>query len=310
MKSRGYNVIMVANGGLHDGARDIVVANVWRLIERPNFGYDFGGFRDAVHFLQRQQISHKNLILMNDSVWFPMWTGSDVIERLEASDFDVTGLLLHVPTRNEYADTKLKSYQPRKRAEHIESYVTMVSAHTLEHPAFQSFWDGYAQTDSKLLTIKRGEVGFSRAMGAAGLTVGALSRRTAFLQELRARSDQFIEQTLRYAAYSDQSLEDACIALLASPRDKVWRDRALAHIESVVKTRRFNASFCWATEQIFQTSFVKKNPDRLFQVGRIRFLEAVENGDIQCDNEDALEELRLAVANDRADVPEKTWRRH
>jgi hypothetical protein len=301
---------MVANGGLHDGERKHVVANVWRLLERPNYGYDFGGFRDAIHFLQWQQISPKNLVLMNDSIWFPMWTGSDVVERLEGADFDVTGLLLHVPTRNEYPDPKYRGNQVRKKAEHIESYVTMVSANTFEHPAFQRFWDSYEQTDSKLLTIKRGEVGFSRAMGEAGLTVGALSRRKTFLQELRARSDQFIEQTLRYAAYSDQSLEDAGTALLAAPRDDAWRDRALAHIESVVKIRRFNASFCWATEQIFQTSFVKKNPDRLFQVGRMRFLEAVENGDIQCDNVDALEELRRAVANDRNDVPEKLWRRH
>ncbi|MDO6591646.1 MULTISPECIES: rhamnan synthesis F family protein [Rhodobacterales] len=310
MKSRGYNVVMVANGGLQDSARKNAVANVWRLLERPNFGYDFGGFRDAIHFLQQQKISPKNLVLMNDSVWFPMWSGSKVIERLEDSDLDVTGLLFHVPTRNEYPDTKYRVNHVRMRAEHIESYVTMVPVSTYKHPAFQRFWDSYEQTDSKLLTIKRGEVGFSRAMDEAGLTVGALSRRKSFLHEVCKRSDQFIEQTLRYAAYSDQFFADECSALLASPRDETWRDRALAHIGCVIKTRRFNASFCWATEQIFQTSFVKKNTDRLFQVGRIRFLEAVENGDIQCDNLEALEELKRIAEADREHLPQKAWRQH
>ncbi|WP_242651025.1 rhamnan synthesis F family protein [Yoonia tamlensis] len=301
---------MVANGGLHDSGRKSVIAHVWRLLERPNFGYDFGGFRDAIHFLQRQQISPQNLVLMNDSVWFPMWTQSDVVERLENAEYDATGLLFHVPTRNEYPDKKFTPFQVKKRAEHIESYVTMVPGKTFEHPAFKRFWDTYEQTDSKFLTIKRGEVGFSRALGDAGLTVGALSRRKSFLDALQGCSDGFIEQTLRYAAYSDQVFAQECAALLAAPRDEIWRKRALDHIGRVVKTRRFNASFCWATEQIFQTSFVKKNTDRLFQVGRIRFLDAVENGDMQCDNAEALAELRLVVAADRDELPKKAWRPH
>ena len=307
MTKKGYNVIVVANGGLQDGARDKVAANVWRLLERPNFGYDFGGFRDAIHFVQRLGIAPKNPILMNDSIWFPMWTGSDVIERLEASSDDLTGLLLHVPTRNEYDKQGYKLRTTRTRAEHIESYVTMVPGRTFSSDAFQHFWHAYEQTNSKLLTIKRGEVGLSKAMIQAGLTIGALTRRRSFLHEISTCSEQFIADTLRYAAYSDKGSEDECGALLAAPRDDTWRDRALAHIGRVVQTRRFNASFGWATEQFFQTTFIKKNTDRLFQVGRIRFLEAIENGDIPCDNIEALEELRATVAADRVAIKQNTY---
>ncbi|MCG3267390.1 rhamnan synthesis F family protein [Yoonia sp. I 8.24] len=307
MKTKGYNVIVVANGGLRVSAREQVLTSAWRLLERPNFGYDFGGMRDAIHYLQEQQVSPTKLALMNDSIWFPMWTGSDVIERLECSGCDVTGLLLHVPTRNEYPNHMAQSRPLSKRAEHIESYLTMVSAKAYDDPAFAQFWATYEQTNSKILTIKRGEVGFSRAMENAGLTVGALSRRWLFLQEIKTRSDRFIEQTLRYAAYSDAHFERESVALLAAPRDGTWRDDALEHIEDVVRARRFNVSFCWATEQIFQTAFLKKNIDRLFRIGRIRFLEGVDNGDILCDNLEALAELRTITEIDRVKVPENTW---
>ena len=298
MATKGYNVLVVANGGLTDESRILISPHVWRVLERPNFGYDFGGFRDAIHFLNREAITPEFLILMNDSVWFPMCTETQVIERLEASEHDVTGLLLHVPSRNEFGKQRRRVLKKRKLAEHIESYITMVSRATACHEAFRHFWKDYPQTSSKTLTIRRGEIGFSVAMAAAGISVGALSRRKTFLAEIETRPDAFLEKTLQYSAYSDAEFEIECRAILASGRGSDWREKALDHIRSVVQKRRFNASFAWATEQLFATTFVKKHPNRLFQIGRLRFLEAVDNGDIPSNNHAALEELRTRVACD------------
>lgn len=131
------------------------------------------------------------------------------------------------------------------------------------------------------------------------MKVGALSRRRMFLAEIATQSDGFLEQTLRYAAYSDAVLAAEGAAVLAAPRDSAWREKALKHITNVVARRRFNASFCLATERIFETSFVKKHPDRLFQLARARFVEAIDNGELAADNELALIELRSRVAQDR-----------
>jgi hypothetical protein len=300
MEAKGYNVLVVANGGLHESARADVAAKTWRLLERPNFGYDFGGLRDAIHFLEREGISPEHLILMNDSIWFPMWTGSNVIEQLETSMADLTGLLFHVPGRNESAKKRNRWFYLRKRPEHIESYVTMVPGQTFTNAAFKEFWKSYKQTNSKILTIKRGEVGLSKVMMQAGLTVEALTQRRSFLKQINLSSNDVLAKTLRYAAYSDAAFEDEGKALLVGPFDANWRAAALAHIERVVQVRRFNASFCWATEHFFQTSFLKKNTDRLFQLGRIQFLEAIENGDIPCDNVEALAELKTRVTTDRS----------
>lgn len=300
LSDKGYSVLLVANGGLRPQDRALVAPLIWRLMERPNFGYDFGGYRDAIHHLMREGQSPRFLILMNDSIWFPMHTGQPVIERLEASEFDLTGLLLHVPARNEIEEGMRRRPRRRKLAEHIESYVTIVPRHVFLSEPFVAFWQGYKQTSSKTLTIKRGEIGFSKALSAAGMTIGALSRRSLFLEAILEKSDDFLARTIHYAAYSDAEFSREAKELSESRNDPDWRQRALKHISTVVARRRFNASFCWATEQIFATSFVKKHPDMLFQLNRMRFLEAVDNGDLECNNTAAIVEMRARAERDRA----------
>lgn len=298
LSANGYATLLVANAGLTGEALSQVLSKAWRVMERPNFGYDFGGYRDALHFLDRQEFAGSHLILLNDSIWFPMLKTSRVIEHLEASPLDMTGLFLHVPARNELEKESNRLFRKRKLAEHIESYLTMIPRKTLLRREFAAFWQTYPQTRSKTLTIRRGEIGFSKAMAAAGLSIGALSRRSTFLQAVAQFSDHQLEKTLVYAAYSDAPFQAERDAILQTERGPTWRTAALEHIRRVVERRRFNASFCWATEEIFGTTFLKKHPGRIFQEGRRQFLRAVDNGDLACDNLVALEELRQRVAKD------------
>lgn len=298
LAAQGYSTLLIANSGLTEKSLHQVLPKVWRVMERPNFGYDFGGLRDGLHFVERQGFAGSHLILLNDSIWFPMSLTTKTIQQLEAAPHDLTGLFLHVPARNEFEKESRRHFRKRKLAEHIESYLTLIPRKTFQRPEFAAFWQGYRQTSSKTLTIRRGEIGFSKAMAAAGLSVGALSRRSAFVQAIADFSADQLEKTLEYAAYSDAAFQAERDTLMQSPRGPDWRDAAIDHIRRVVERRRFNASFCWATEEIFGTSFLKKHPGRIFQEGRRQFLRAVNNGDLQCDNLVALAELRQRVAKD------------
>ncbi len=297
MAAKGYNVLVVANGGLRPAAAEALEGHVWRLLERPNFGYDFGGYRDAIHFLDRSGILPQLLILLNDSIWFPVSTKSRVVERLEGSALDVTGLLMHQPGRND-GPGKSGRRDRRAKSEFVESYLFALPRRTYSHPAFRRYWQDYPQTTLKSLTIKRGEIGFSKAMRAAGLSIGALSGRREFIAALEDRPTGFLEQTLRYAAYSDAEFDTEAQALKAMPKDLDWPARARSHVARVVRRRRFNASFVWASEQIFDTAFIKKHKGRLFQLSRVQFLKAVEAGDLDCDNEAALSELRQQLVRE------------
>lgn len=49
----GYAPLVVSNLPLTEDDRARVTAGAWRYLERPNFGYDFGGYRDAILDLSR-----------------------------------------------------------------------------------------------------------------------------------------------------------------------------------------------------------------------------------------------------------------
>jgi hypothetical protein len=230
-----------------------------------------------------------------------MHTGSPVIEKLQTSCSDVTGLLLHSPLRNDtpaanaseekYRRSKLK----RPRSEHIESYLIAVPLAVFSSGVFQKFWESYSPSSSKHLTIKRGEIGFSKAMAAGGLSVGALSRREDFVRKISQQDTAFLKKTLIYAAYSDDDLQKERDRLLLEMDGGDWHNRALSHIIRTVERRRFNASFCWATEQLFVTSFVKKNNGMLFRLSREKYLQAVRDDEMIVDADSSVAEMQAMV---------------
>lgn len=113
------------------------------------------------------------------------------------------------------------------------------------------------------------------------------------------RDASFLERTLIFAAYSDAGLQQERDALLAEPKRSDWHNRALMHIVRTVERRRFNASFFWATEQLFDTSFVKKNDGMLFRLSRAKYVQAVSTGDLQVDAAAALAEIYTMVDSER-----------
>jgi hypothetical protein len=298
LAAQGYSVLVVANGGLQPEAVEQLLLRTWRVLQRPNIGYDFGGFQDGMLFLAREAIVPDHLIILNDSIWFPMSSDAKVIVDLERSPHDVTGLMMHLPARNDAAGSRGGDKPRRRRTEHIESYLISVRHDIFVSPTFQGFWRTYVPSSAKHVTITRGEIGFSKAMAADGLKVGALSDRVRFSTLIASRPPEFIDLALRYAAYSDNDLQAERDQLLAKPRGEDWSAEARDHILRTVRRRRFNASFCWASEQLFGTSFVKKNDGMLFRRSRVKYLEALAAGDLTADRPAALAEIRRMVSND------------
>lgn len=292
LDSQGYAVLLVANGGLEAVDRALCLPWCWRLLERPNFGYDFGGYRDGIFWLWREKIVPSRLLLVNDSIWFPLCTDSDVLSRIEALDHDPAGLLMH--TRSRYAGDAARKLE----GSFVESYLLLISSTLFQSDAFARYWRDYVPSNAKHVTIKRGELGFSYAMRAAGFDPGAISDRQAFLDAIVLQEDDFLAKTLRYAAYSDDDLR-AEGAALVDRSSAHWRRRTLAHIEQTVLRRRFNSSFAYATEHIFALSFHKKNREMLFRQARRPFLAAADEGDLNFDNTEALAEIRALASQER-----------
>lgn len=301
LTAEGYATFVVSNGALQDKDRSSLVAETWRLLERPNFGYDFGGYRDAILLLRRWNLSPERLIVMNDSVWLPMVP--DLMHQLEAAaaQADIVGLLKDAKVRHDSSGgTETGLY-------HLESYFYLFTASALNHEAFGSFWDAYQMTDNKPKTIKFGEIGFSRAMAAAGLRLSAVSERRVFLEQIVLQDDDFLLRTLRYAAYGDRDLSHAATHLSRLSTDSPdWRAAALDHIRRTVNRRRFNVSFPYANDRIFGTMFMKKSGEPVFVAMRDAYLRAVGAGDVPAPPPTILNEIKARNGPGR---PVPAWAR-
>ena len=272
--AHGYSPIVVSNSTLCQTDRCSILERSALLLQRPNFGYDFGGYKDGIRLIIRHGITPERVIIMNDSVWMPMVP--DLMDRLEKrTDVDILGLL-----EDEKINHGRDGGQP-SGLKHIESYFYMINAKAWQSAAFQSFWSAYQLTDFKPDTIKLGEINFSRRMLQAGLQTGALTSRALFLERISEQDDQFIATSLKYASYGDNDLRREGNKLRALALDTLgWREKVLNHIHRCVNRKRFNTAFCYASDQIFGTLFMKKNREMVFSEMRRNYLQATEDGTI------------------------------
>ncbi|MBQ2259799.1 MAG: rhamnan synthesis protein F family [Loktanella sp.] len=289
--AHGYSPIVVSNSPLSENDQRALLARSALLLQRPNFGYDFGGYKDGIRLIIRHGITPERVIIMNDSVWLPMVP--DLMERLEQrEDVDILGLL---------EDEKIKhgtdGGQPSGKR-HIESYFYMISAAGWQSDAFQNFWHDYRMTDAKSDTIRFGEIGFSRKMIEEGVAIAGLTSRALFLEKIAQQDDSFIAKTLKYAAYGDDDLRREGARIRALPIvTPGWRDQALNHIRKCVNRKRFNAAFCFANGRMFGTLFMKKNYERVFSEMRMNYLEAINDGVLPPPPDAVLAELHEVVGH-------------
>jgi hypothetical protein len=120
LTAQGYAPLFISNAPLSPEDRATLTPLTWRIIERPNYGYDFGGYRDGILLLNDWGIRPERLFMMNDSIWFPLGPGSTLIKRLEAAEGDIIGGFLHPDTpRRRFGTIRegfLESYLYRTRS--------------------------------------------------------------------------------------------------------------------------------------------------------------------------------------------------
>jgi hypothetical protein len=177
LASGGYAPLVVSNTALSESDRSQLQAVSWKVVERPNFGYDFGGYRDGVWLLQQWSVQPESLILMNDSIWFPALECDQTIATMEAMPSDFKGVLT--------LGTGEGAVLRRGREPFLGSFFLMFSARALASKAFAEFWQRYRNTSNKYKTIRRGERRLSYVMRDAGFEGVSLFDRTQFDQWIR-----------------------------------------------------------------------------------------------------------------------------
>jgi hypothetical protein len=189
---KGYAPLVVTNVPLTESDRGRLLEHCWSCMERPNFGYDFGGYRDAVLSLADELPTLERLVLINDSTWFPLPGGHDWLDEVEALGVDFAGAASNFGTpRPEIEDFRSIrwTYSPNHRNFHYCSFALCLRPAVLRHPRFLDFWRRLRLTDKKKRTVRRGEIGFTQWALAEGLSHGATLDVTALDRDLELLTD-------------------------------------------------------------------------------------------------------------------------
>lgn len=156
----GYTVHLVSNAPLTDAEVARLHPLCGLITQRPNHGYDFGGYQQAILTCLDDNPPPTRLLLVNDSIWFPALMNCDLLDRLHATGADVAGAVYY-------------DHRTPRRA-HLQSYLIAFSERALASDAFRSFWRDYAMSNNKVRTVRNGEMRLTHACREAGLTVAAL----------------------------------------------------------------------------------------------------------------------------------------
>ncbi len=160
LDANGYDVNLVSNAPLSPSDLDQLGAICHRIIQRPNHGYDFGGYQHAIKDIFARGEIPERMLLLNDSIWFPLTTHCTLLQRLERLESDLAGPVY---------------YRHRKHHKsHLQSYMILLSKRAVKSDAFRRFWDRYAMSNSRNRTIRNGEMRLTEACTSVGLSAGYL----------------------------------------------------------------------------------------------------------------------------------------
>ena len=276
----GYAPLVVSNSPLSTFDIAVLKQVCWKIVIRPNIGYDFGGYRDGLRFLQSIAVNPSRILILNDSIWFPTFADETLIAQMEATSADLVGALYQ-------EGDKTRSVKSARYSGFIESFFYLINDSCLQNSHFKSFWEHYRLSNLKYNAVYDGERHFSLQMQKAGLTVSSVISRSRFLDEIALQKPAFIMQVLQYSAYTNSDLSNMCETLLkeydASP---AWKDTALDYIKKVSAKHHFHSSFYVATMLLLGASFLKKGSGTVLAKGygllhhemRTQFLKAVADG--------------------------------
>jgi hypothetical protein len=147
LQEQGYACVVVSNGQLRPDDLKCILPKVTHVIVRPNFGYDFGGYQEAVIWLRQRESDINQLLLMNDSVWFPVLKEASFLAEMERAGADVVGAL----------SAQRGAAQRHQRKLFYASFMLLFSVKVWRSAKFENFWKNYRQTSSKPRTIRKGE---------------------------------------------------------------------------------------------------------------------------------------------------------
>ncbi|WP_158623201.1 rhamnan synthesis F family protein [Pseudorhodobacter sp. E13] len=273
----GYSVLLVSNTALTDDARAMLAPVTWQILERPNVGYDFGGYRDGLRILREANVDMQSLVVLNDSIWWPLCDGDRSLQVMEGLGVDFGGMILRPPGKARKRATN--------RTPHLQSYFFWFGPKVLASEAFNGFWKNYPLSSFKYNTIRQGELRLTKTLLDAGFSVAPLFSFEALMEKLATKPNDYLRKVIHYGAYRFPEMAETAAALEgAETLDDIWRSAAFDLFRTMESRSEFHLALRFACVDLLDLNFLKRSAaepkDSLHHVGRGKYLEAVRKGDL------------------------------
>jgi hypothetical protein len=225
--SQGIATLVVSNAPISKKDQEQLIPRAWKVMIRPNFGYDFGGYRDAILHVLDVVPCPKRLYVLNDSVWFPLQSDSDLVAEVRAQNSDLYGFVLNNRVRS-------------SRRTHVQSYFFSFGPRVLVSPDFRAYWEKLFLTNNKDLVIRRCEIPMTRFFKRLGFSVSARHYYNHAAKALKKLDNKTLQSVIAYQTHVDTRSARRFRKFLQSPRlDAAWR----AQVEADINAGHFDKYF-------------------------------------------------------------------
>ncbi len=277
--------MVVSNCPLSDADRAILREKSWLTVERPNFGYDFGGYRDAVWLIRQNKVACKTLLFLNDSVWFPIFRESTMLKEMLESDSSYLGTQAFGKTLE---DGSFDGF--------FGSYCFMVKQPLIDAEKFNQYWETYQLSSSKEVVLRRGERRFSREMLNTGAKFRAMYPVERFAQVINQMAIDEVRQALDdLLVFDGERLASKRNLQQASAIDGNWLAHARQLIIDTSHSKNFIGSSPVVSINRLRFPMIKKNNEMLYRQARAMVVDAINNGRITGIDPTIEKELRSRV---------------
>ena len=184
MVENGYAPLIVSNQKLQPADIAALHSLAWMILERLNFGYDFGGYRDAILWLGPHLAQLDRLVLFNDSTWFPLANRMNWLAEAEARSEDYVGAMEtrfgKLPGQRERDQSHMWTFDRKRSQFYYGSFALSIGPKLSKNIGFFRFWRKLRLSQGKTRTIRRGEIGLSQWVRAQGFSHGSTTNAADF----------------------------------------------------------------------------------------------------------------------------------
>lgn len=181
LRDWGYGVVLVSNCPLNEVFVERAKESCIYVMQRQNWGYDFGAYRDGIHYLFKLKVLPRPLILLNDSIFYPINDEDQMLAAMERSDLGIVGAAM-------VRENRKGLFGPKK--EIVGSFFIRFSESAVASQGFIRYWRRYRLTNAKHSAVRHGEHRLTEAMREAGHVVGAIVSWQDVLTHIETLSDE------------------------------------------------------------------------------------------------------------------------